>query len=95
MGPGQGLNAWSDANGYSIGGGGCKADGHPVHTVNWFDVVKWCNARSQMDGLTPCYYSDAELVNIYKSDDTAPNRLLKKLHGSLKKWGCDSSEKHA
>ena len=28
---------------------------HPVVFVNWYDTVKWCNARSEMDGLTPCY----------------------------------------
>jgi formylglycine-generating enzyme required for sulfatase activity len=26
-----------------------------VHSVNWYDIVKWCNARSEMEGLTPCY----------------------------------------
>ena len=23
--------------------------------MNWYDMVKWCNARSQKEGLTPCY----------------------------------------
>jgi sulfatase modifying factor 1 len=43
-------------NGYSfdhVGSG--KASNHPVHSVNWYDCVKWCNARSQMAGKTPCY----------------------------------------
>jgi formylglycine-generating enzyme required for sulfatase activity len=26
-----------------------------VHSVTWYDIVKWCNARSQKEGLTPCY----------------------------------------
>ena len=26
---------------------------YPVETVNWYDCVKWCNARSQLSGLTP------------------------------------------
>jgi hypothetical protein len=26
-----------------------------VQTVSWWDVVKWCNARSEMEGLTPVY----------------------------------------
>jgi formylglycine-generating enzyme required for sulfatase activity len=26
-----------------------------VQTISWFDMVKWCNARSQKDGLTPVY----------------------------------------
>ena len=32
-----------------------KAADHPVQTVSWWDVVKWCNARSEMEGLTPVY----------------------------------------
>jgi formylglycine-generating enzyme required for sulfatase activity len=46
-----------------------KAANHPVQTVNWYDAVKWCNARSEMDGLTPCYYTDASLTTVYKSGD--------------------------
>ncbi|MCC5840945.1 MAG: SUMF1/EgtB/PvdO family nonheme iron enzyme [Opitutales bacterium] len=50
------VRAWAAANGYDIGsvGAGC-ADDHPVHSVNWFDVLKWSNAKSEMDGLTPVY----------------------------------------
>ena len=36
-----------------------------MQTVNWFDAVKWCNARSEKDGLTPCYYTSAALVTVY------------------------------
>ena len=31
---------------------------HPVGTVSWYDCVKWCNARSEKEGLTPVYYTD-------------------------------------
>ena len=34
-----------------------KAANHPVQRVDWYDVVKWCNARSQMEGRTPAYYT--------------------------------------
>lgn len=50
------VYAWAIAHGYSfdhVGSG--KAANHPVHTVCWYDVVKWCNARSQKEGRTPCY----------------------------------------
>lgn len=52
------VRAWGEANGYkwpAVAGEGCAAD-HPVHTVNWFDVVKWCNAKSEMEGLPPAYW---------------------------------------
>jgi formylglycine-generating enzyme required for sulfatase activity len=29
--------------------------------------VKWCNARSQKEGLTPCYYTDDAQTLIYKT----------------------------
>lgn len=39
---------------------------HPVHGISWFEMVQWCNARSEWDGLTPCYTVDGE---IYKTGD--------------------------
>lgn len=27
----------------------------PVTKVNWHDVIVWCNAYSEMEGLSPCY----------------------------------------
>ena len=46
-----------------------KGTDHPVHLINWYAVVKWCNARSQMEGLTPCYYlnSGQTTADIYKT----------------------------
>ncbi len=50
------VHSWAVANGYSFDNAGLgKAADHPVHTVNWYDCVKWCNARSEMEGKTPCY----------------------------------------
>ncbi len=41
------------ANVYSfVYSGSGKAADHPVQNVNWYDVVKWCNARSEKEGLT-------------------------------------------
>ncbi len=61
-------------HGYQFDNAGAqKAAGHPLHTINWFDAVKWCNARSQMEGRTPCYYTDTSLTNIYKTGQLAPN----------------------
>jgi len=50
------VRTWGLANGYTdLSTGDGKAANHPVYSVNWWDVVKWCNARSERDGLTPCY----------------------------------------
>jgi formylglycine-generating enzyme required for sulfatase activity len=57
-------------NGYSFDDAGAgKAANQPVQTVNWYDCVKWCNARSQEAGLTPVYYTDAGFTQVYKSGD--------------------------
>ena len=32
----------------------------PRTNVSFLDAVKWCNARSEMEGFTPVYYLDAE-----------------------------------
>ncbi|HTV62696.1 MAG TPA: formylglycine-generating enzyme family protein, partial [Verrucomicrobiae bacterium] len=49
--------------------GAGKAANHPVQTVNWYDSVKWCNARSQQIGLTPVYYTDVGLTQVYTNGD--------------------------
>ena len=61
---------WAIANGYTdLAEGDGKADNHPVQSVSWWDVVKWCNARSQMQGLTPVY---AVSGSVMKTGNTAP-----------------------
>jgi formylglycine-generating enzyme required for sulfatase activity len=32
-----------------------RPDHHPVCFVSWYDAVKWCNARSEMDERIPVY----------------------------------------
>jgi formylglycine-generating enzyme required for sulfatase activity len=40
-----------------------------VQTVDWYDSVKWSNARSQQAGLTPVYYTDAGLTQVYTNGE--------------------------
>jgi len=50
------VRTWAVNNGYTdLAVGAGKAANHPVHSVSWWDVVKWCNARSEKEGLTPVY----------------------------------------
>jgi sulfatase modifying factor 1 len=50
------VRTWGLANGYTdIGTGAGTASNHPVQTVSWLDAVKWCNARSEKEGLTPVF----------------------------------------
>jgi formylglycine-generating enzyme required for sulfatase activity len=67
------VKSWSATNGYSYTyAGSGKGSTHPAQNMDWFDMVKWCNARSQMDGLTPCYYTDPGLSVLYKAGEVAP-----------------------
>ncbi len=50
------VRDWAASHGYDdLPSGVSKGANHPVHSMTWFNVVKWCNARSEKDGLTPCY----------------------------------------
>jgi formylglycine-generating enzyme required for sulfatase activity len=40
-----------------------------VVEVNWYDCVKWCNARSEMEGRTPAYYTTAAQTAVYRTGE--------------------------
>ena len=62
------VYVWAIANGYSFTNAGRgKATNHPVQAVNSYDVVKWCNARSQMEGRQPVYTVNGA---VYKAGQT-------------------------
>ena len=64
----QGVYHWATNHGYSFDRPGSgKAANHPVHTIYWYDAVKWCNARSEQAGLVPAYYTSAEQTAVYRS----------------------------
>jgi formylglycine-generating enzyme required for sulfatase activity len=74
------VRTWGLIHGYtdlSVGAG--KAATHPVQTITWYDMVKWCNARSEKEGLTPCYYTDAAQTAVFK---TGPNNI----DNTMVKW---------
>jgi formylglycine-generating enzyme required for sulfatase activity len=69
----QEVRDWALNNGYTdlSGVGAGKGMGHPVHSVNWYDAVKWCNAASEKIGLEPVYLlSDGGAV--YRTGELAP-----------------------
>jgi sulfatase modifying factor 1 len=61
------VRAWALANGYTFDNtGDGQGANHPVVEISWYDIVKWCNARSEKEGLVPCYYTNAARTEVYK-----------------------------
>lgn len=57
------VRRWGDTHGYAgVLVGSSKGPDHPVFNIAWTDMVKWCNARSEMEGLTPCYYYNGQVM---------------------------------
>lgn len=66
------VRTWGLSRGYDLTAGGSSGNDHPIHSVNWFDVVKWCNARSEKEGLVPAYYLDEARTQVYRAGDKEP-----------------------
>jgi len=65
------VYSWAVSHGYSFRNAGQgKGANHPVHTVNWYDCVKWCNARSEREGRSPCYRVGG---SVYRSGESSPD----------------------
>ena len=69
------VRAWGVAKGYSdLDGVGDtypsgSADNFPVINVSWYDAVKWMNAKSEKEGLTPVYQVSGA---VYKTGESVP-----------------------
>ena len=69
----QNVRDWAVNHGYDLAGvGNGTSLNHPVTNVNWYDAVKWCNAKSQMDGLTPVYLVNEDSSSVYKTGEIVP-----------------------
>jgi hypothetical protein len=68
----QQVRTWAASRGYSdLPTGGGASGNLPVSMVSWYDVVKWCNAKSEMEGLTPVYTFNG---TTYKTGSSEPNQ---------------------
>ena len=65
------VRNWGLTHGYADlpeGRNGCSGTTHhPVTEVDWYDILKWCNASSEKDGLTPVYYTSNTLTTVYRT----------------------------
>lgn len=68
------VKAWAEDNGYTFandgqegsnGTGGAEptaAEHEPVANISWRDAMVWCNAYSEMAGLTPVYIYNSDII---------------------------------
>jgi formylglycine-generating enzyme required for sulfatase activity len=50
------VYSYALTNGYTFDNAGSfKGANQPVQSINWYDAIRWCNARSEMEGLHPFY----------------------------------------
>jgi len=74
---------WAKIRGYEFDHRGeSKGPQHPIHRVSWFDLLKWCNARSEKETLTPVYYADESQAVVYRKGQID-------LDQSAVKWGAN------
>ncbi len=66
------VRAWGNAHGYDLVAGGSSGTKHPVDRVNWRDVLKWNNARSEKEGKVPAYYEDVAMTQVYRGGNNVP-----------------------
>lgn len=63
------VREWGWVNGYhDLPRGEGKGPDHAAHSIYWRHAMQWCNARSEMEGLSPCYYSDDEKTEVGRKD---------------------------
>ena len=67
------VEGFAQANGYSFDSSGpARSGSYPMLNLNWFDAIKWCNARSEMEGAAPVYFTDPGFTTVYRSGHAAP-----------------------
>lgn len=78
------VASWAVANGYDLNpeNGSGKGPDHPVYYVTWYEAVKWANARSEKEGLTPCYYTGPSQTAVYRDG------IVNVANDSVKWSGC-------
>lgn len=67
------VKTWAAANGYTFanpgvpGSSGSGTGDYSVTTLNWRDVIVWCNAASEKQGFNPVYFTNAGMTTLLKT----------------------------
>jgi formylglycine-generating enzyme required for sulfatase activity len=60
--------SWAKLHGYDFDNPGqAIASNHPANGIDWYDAVKWCNARSEKAGIGPVYFTDGNRTAAYRT----------------------------
>lgn len=65
----EGVATWAAAHGYDLPVT-LEYDvpgNHPAVAITWHDAVKWCNARSEMEGRVPVYQANTAGTQVYRT----------------------------
>jgi formylglycine-generating enzyme required for sulfatase activity len=69
----QEVYDWALSAGYEFDGSEAieppRAPDHPVCNITWYDAVKWANARSEMTGRQPVYFTDPSRNTVYRAGE--------------------------
>ncbi|MFP4465416.1 MAG: formylglycine-generating enzyme family protein [Candidatus Goldiibacteriota bacterium] len=88
------ANAGQEGNDGTIGAEPTGAKYEPVTYINWRDAIVWCNAYSEMTGLSPVYCSDSGFTTPIKdSTDGSYGSSINTTEGSFDNpyvnWGAN------
>jgi formylglycine-generating enzyme required for sulfatase activity len=62
------TNAARGSNVYGFRGSpGADGLDYPIVLMDWYETVKWANARSEYEGLEPVYFTDAAQTQVYRT----------------------------
>ena len=64
------VKTWAASHGYTDLPLNYGDPNQPATLFKWDDVVKWCNARSEKEGLTPCYTVSG---TVYRTGSSTPD----------------------
>jgi formylglycine-generating enzyme required for sulfatase activity len=54
----------------------------PMNMADWYDAVKWCNARSELEGRLPVYFEDSNKTIVYRAGNIDLNESNVKWNGT-------------
>lgn len=66
------VREWGLGHGYTDLPAGSGSGDKPVAEISWYDAIKWCNARSQLEQRNPAYFLGSVA---YKTGNSIPSLI--------------------